>query len=256
MPKDSAWLEEMTTTALQSPLICLNPQDDPTLIPKPSSHLSTGTVQTHFPNPKASLSHETQPTRATNRRHKSLLPFPTGPLTPHSYPPQTPLQTQSKAPLRPWALARWCHLLKSPRANWAFPRGLHQRRFQKGSPLSQSSQWRFQARDLESIRGLWGKLIRSSPPAGRAQQPHGHGTGPGPLGPVSTPRLAMCSMCLAMHRSTAHTLSFGLSNPGKGSSVTCLAHGGPETCRVTRKWQVEVWMWLFLLPFQQEGPPN
>lgn len=57
MPKDSAWLEEMTTIALQSPLICLNPQDDPTLIPKPGSHLTTGTDQTHFPYPKASLSH-------------------------------------------------------------------------------------------------------------------------------------------------------------------------------------------------------
>lgn len=119
------------------------------------------------------------------------------PPPPHSRQPGTSLQTQSRAPSLPWASVQWCHLLKSLRASWAFPPSLQQGRFQKGRPVSQSSQERFQVWDLETTRDLRWKPIRSSRLTDWAQQPHRHRSRPETLEPVSNRRLAVCTTCWA-----------------------------------------------------------
>lgn len=143
---------------LESPhpiLIRLILQADPAQTP---SLVANGRLRwlEHFHLPKASLSHRVvkhKPTRPTDRWTSQVtVPLSNGaalrlsplPLSPHSRQPETSLQTQSRAPLLPWASAQWCHLLKSPRARWAFPPSLQQGRFQKGRLVSQSSQQRFQ----------------------------------------------------------------------------------------------------------------
>lgn len=96
--------------------------------------------------------------------------------------------------------------------------------------MSQSSQWRFPARDLESIGGLWEKL-KSSPPAGRAQQPHSHGNWARTSGTCVQPKVGYVFHVPGnAHVYCTHSLLWP-QQPWRRSGVTCLAHGGPETCR-------------------------
>lgn len=63
-----------------------------------------------------SQGHETQVNQSNGRMSQVIVPLSNGaalPPPPRSCPPETPLQTQSRVPLLPWALARWCHILKS-----------------------------------------------------------------------------------------------------------------------------------------------
>lgn len=133
----------------------------------------------YLPSPKARLSHRVMKhklTRATEGCHKSLFPFPMGQPCPHH---------PTAAHLGPYCRHKVeCHSCLGPRpdgatfsrANSSFQPGLQQERFQKGSPVSQSSRQWFRVWDLESIRGLLVEAHRElqagqlGPAASQAQQ--------------------------------------------------------------------------------------
>lgn len=211
----------------------------PTLLGSPSPVAWNSSNSFIFPAPKqasiAGLCGKHKPTRATNRHHKSLFPFPTGqpcPSHPTAACPRPPDRHRADHLSCP---GPWPDGTTFSRARG--PTRPPTKKVPEGGPFAVEVSGPVFRNYQRPLLGAHQQLR----PAGQAQQLRGQGSGPGPLRhTMSTPRLTVCATGQAARRSAAHILSFGLGSPGEGSGVTCFVHGGPETCRVTRKWQVEV----------------
>lgn len=93
------------------------------------------------------------------------------------------------------------------------------------------------------------EAIRSSRLAGCAQRCQGHRRRPGTLGPVCNPRLAVCTTCWTR----IHLLPILSPLAWKREWYYIASYGGPETRRVTRKWQGEICGPSFRLPLSTGG---